>query len=290
MHTQFSTYSAVRPVLAHKNRVSDPSQFRFPVALENAFDQRGNIVPRTKLVVRKDTDEVLSNVSDRYRLITHEEVMKPVEAFTATIGKGDAEYYVEKNGAKLVATHTYKNVALSLPGHKMHGQSAASVGDTVALRTYSINSYNSTAPFEFQIGALVLRCLNGATAFDSLFSLRYRHIGVNKSNLLEFPDPKVVISAFERQGDQWKTWADLGVNSNQVKTLVEDGRRLQLLSMRSYNENKDYFERADTVWDLYNAFTYVITHSTRTQESGRLTRFDRLNGLFNHTFNSDLVA
>ena len=179
-----------------------------------------------------------------------------------------------------MATHTFKDIAITVPGHNMPGQKK--VGDTVALRTYSTNSYNTTTNFEFQLGAMVLRCLNGATAFDDLFHLRFKHVG---TEAIRFPKPELVIEAFQKQGRAWEAWAETEVTRPQLKMLVDDGFKLQLMSRRSYQENESYFTGADTVWDLYNSFTYVITHANKVRESGKINRFDRLNGLFNHTFN-----
>lgn len=255
--------------------------YRFPVALEPAYDRHGHEVPRTKLVVRQDTSDVLATVSDRYKLITHDEIMKPVHDFARILGKSSAQFSLEKNGAKLVATHTFRDIAITLPGHKMPGQKA--VGDVVALRTYATNSYNTTTPFEFQLGAMVLKCLNGATALNDLFRLRFKHVGDLRGGI-HFPKPEIVLEAFKKQGDIWSVWADQEVKQPQKTILVEEGVKLQLMSKRSYTENQDYFDRADTVWDIYNAFTYVITHSNKILESGKISRFDRLNGLFNHVF------
>lgn len=257
------------------------STYNFPVALEDAFDCRGNPVPKTKLVVRQDTHDTLSVVSDRYRLITHEEAMAPVAAFAKKLGKAEVAYSLEKNGARLVVTHTYRDVALKLPGHRMPGADRK-VGDVVALRTYATNSYNTTTPFEFQVGALVLKCLNGATVMDALFSLRFRHIG--EAQEITFPKPELVFDAFKKQGEIWAEWSDVPVRKTWIKSMVEQGFALQLMTKKSYQENVAYFDGADTVWDLYNAFTYVITHSKRARESGKLTRFDRLNALFSNEF------
>lgn len=253
------------------------NNYDFPVLLEDAYDSRGKIVPKTKLVVRKDTDDVLATVSDRYRLITHKEMMDPVHDFIKRFGQVETRYALDSNGAKLVATHTFKDIQINIPGHKMPGQ--RKVGDVINLRCYSINSYNATSLFEFRLGAMVLKCLNGATAFDGMFNLKFRH---TKNAVIDFPDPEVVVAAFEQQGNAWKTWANTEVKREQVKIMAEEGIKLQIMTKTHYEEAKTYFNGADTVWDLYNAFTYVITHNNKVKESGKLTRFDRVNALFNN--------
>ena len=71
---------------------------------------------------------------------------------------------------------------------------------------------------------------------------------------------------------------------------MEQGLKLQLMTRKAYQEKETYFTQADTVWDLYNAFTYVITHNEKIQESGRISRFDRLNALFNQGFGQEAQA
>lgn len=267
----------------------EKSDYRFPVALEPAFDSRGNEVPKTKLVVRQDNFKVLSAVSDRYRLIPHERVVEPIKDFVRILGRATAQYSVERDGARLVVTHTFKDIGLELPGHKMPGQ--AKKGDVVALRTYATNSYNTSTPFEFRFGAMVLRCLNGATAFDSLFGIKHRHIGNSFEDEIIFPKPEILVAAFHQQGDLWKAWAEKGFETRaQVAQIVEQGLKLQLMTRKAYQEKETYFTQADTVWDLYNAFTYVITHNEKIQESGRISRFDRLNALFNQGFGQEAQA
>jgi hypothetical protein len=263
------------------------ARYDFPAELEGAYDMRGNAVPHVRLVVRKDTDDVLAAVSDRYRLITHKEVMQPVEDFVRTVGKpSDERYVIEKNGARLVATHTFKDVALTLPGHRYHGASR-SLGDVVALRTHAINSYNSTTAFEFRLGSLVLRCLNGATSEESLFGLRFKHI---QSADIQFPSAAVLLKAFEKQGDIWKSWAEQGLTPTVKADVITKGKHLQLVTDRHLKDAAPYFDYSETVWDLFNAFTYVITHNGRVQESGKLNRYDRLNGLFNHVFANPVLV
>lgn len=253
------------------------SNYRFPVILEDAFDLRGKKVPRTKLVVRKDTDDVLSTVSERYNLIPHSVMKDHADDFMKTLGKYDESYLVEKNGARLVMTHTFRDIAINLPGHKLPGQ--AQVGDTVALRLFSRNSYNTTTPFEIQLGALVLRCLNGATAFDGMFSFKLKHSGVKE---IRFPNPDAVVAAFQKQGDAWKTWSNTEVTEGMRERVVAYGKRMQVLTDKAYEENESYFSGSETVWDLYNAVTYVVSHNKRIQESSRINRFNKVNDLFSY--------
>lgn len=257
------------------------TDYRFPVALEKAFTKDGIEIPRTRTIVRQDTKLPLSVVSDRYKLYTHEDVMNAVKPFVRELGQPETMFSLEKDGARLIATHTFRNHSIQLPrGH----DTERSIGDVVALRLHIINSYNRSTALEFKLGGMVLRCLNGMTLFEHLFHLSFRHLGEAWTG--ELPRPQTVVSAFSQAGEQWKRLAEASLTPRDQRKLVEDAVKLQILPKRSFEAERVRFERAETYWDLYNAFTYVYTHtSKRMQVSGKLTRGDKLNVLFNDHLN-----
>ena len=60
--------------------------YAFPVELQSVVAANGQLIPKTKAVVRKDTGLPLSVVSDRYHLFTHQEAVEKTEGFLKTFG------------------------------------------------------------------------------------------------------------------------------------------------------------------------------------------------------------
>lgn len=260
------------------------NKWDFPVSLGDVFTSTGVKVPRVKAVVRTDNDTPIAAVSDRYRLFTHREVQDTINPFIEALGKPVSHYFVERDGARLVAEHTFKNVMLDMPGHG----SDKSVGDKVALRINVINSYNSTTSLQIKLGAMVLKCLNGMSVFDELFDVRFRHLGEDWA--VQLPKPDLVMTAFREAGKTWDTWAHLELDSEMRSNILESAARLKLVSKRSFDKSRHDFDQSKTVWDLYNAFTYAITHaSSRVQQTGRLNRYDRLNLVFAHELDREVA-
>jgi len=254
--------------------------FDFPVSLQPIFTRSGVQVPRARAVVRDDLDRPMSVVSDRYSLYTHKEVMNAVQPFVRELGKSEVSYSLEKEGARLVATHTFKDVSIKVPtGHNNYDGTPRSVGDVIALQINVINSYNRSTSLEFELGGLVLRCLNGMTMFDEFFHLRYAHLAESWDRQL--PKPEVIMRALQKTEGKLQQWGEQDLDRYQREELVQTGIKLQLFPKRFVEKNIHRFNNAETVWDLYNAFTYVVTHgSVRMQQSGKLNRFDRVNRLF----------
>ena len=253
--------------------------YDFPVALRPVYDERHNEIPKFKSVTRTDNHRSLSIVSDRYKLIPHRQMVDAFEPFSRELGAHTTQFYQERDGARLVMEQTFRGVNFSIPGHNIPGQ-GRSTGDVVALKTYGINSYNTTTPLTLRVGCLVLRCLNGATAFESIFGLNIRHVGSGDPEI-NLPSPQAVIDVFNQTATVWQEWAGMSLLQRDRDYLFEEAINYGITNKRMYEKEKARFDLAETVWDAYNALTYVITHSTRRiQETSRLNRFDRLNLLF----------
>jgi hypothetical protein len=240
-------------------------------------------IPHHRVVRRMDTAKPLSVVSDKYRLIPHKELINAAEPFIAKLGKAEKKFTLERDGARLITEYTFKDNVITLPGHKMPGQAKA-VNDTVALRLYGINSYNTSTPFEMRLAAMVLRCLNGMTVDQRIFGVKFRHVGEMQDFVL--PSPDTVFGAFEQAGERWKKLADTGIERNQLAELIDLGKEASIVSEKTMKENTERFRSSETAWDAYNAFTYVMTNHKvgKIQESTRINRFDRLNELFDNYF------
>jgi len=254
---------------------SQETNYDFPVRLEKIYTAGGVEAPRVRAVVRADTAAPISVVSDQYKLITHADALHVTQGFMSRFGDVKPVYNLEKDGARLLATYTFKNQLITVP----------KVNDTVALRITVINSYDRATSLTYKIGAMVLRCLNGMTAPRGEFDLRFRHTTGLEDIVL--PEPDLVFDAFNAAGRSWQRMSEDEISPRKRSFIIEQAMSLQVVSKKSMVVNQAEYDSSTTMWALYNAFTYSITHQFRGQESGRLQRLDRLNSVFTH--NTDTV-
>lgn len=251
--------------------IETKGNYNFPVSLEKVYTAGGVEAPRVRAVVRGDTKTPISVVSDQYKLITHHEALSVTKGFMQRFGDVEPNYHVEKDGARMLATYTFKNHTIKVP----------KVDDVVALRITVINSYDRATSLNYKIGAMVLRCLNGMTVPKGFYELRFRHTtGLEDITL---PEPDLVFDGFRNAGKEWNALAEQDISSEKRDFIIDQALAMQIVSKQAFDQNKHEYRAATTMWALYNAFTYSITHQFRGQESGRLSRLDRLNTVFMHT-------
>lgn len=250
--------------------------YDFPVELQNAFLANGTTLPKNKVVVRTDTMKPISVVSSQYNLIKHREVMDAVGPYMRQFGEPTETISVEREGARVVATYDFRTKTVSGPKK----------GDVVGLRIHGVNSYDKSGAFLLKVGGLVLKCTNGMTILgqDALV-LSYRHTG--KHVEIKLPEPEFVWDQFVAGGKFWRTLEETGVEKDFKPKITEIVENRAILSARSLSDDsvKEQIHSAETAWDLYNAFTYGISHKTKlNNKTSEIVRQDKLNRLFKEAF------
>lgn len=245
------------------------SNFNFPVSLRPVFTAEGIEVPRVKAVVREDTKQPIANVSNRFKLITHAEVMEKAENFVRILGEPEVKYYPSSNGSILTAEYTYKELSEQV-----------AKGDFVGLRVYIQNAYNATRSLIFRVGALRLVCLNGMIAPKDVFSITARHTIDMKD--IEFPNPQQVLMGFQKMVKSCGELANIELSDDEVKTYAIRAVEENIVSEKALSAPRE----DNTAWGLYNQFTYHINHneSNKATQLGKLNRLDRVSRWFGETF------
>lgn len=254
--------------------VSVPSNvYNFPVKKVPLFTGEG-IQVKANAIIREDTKAAISVVSDQYEVFEHAKVLEKIEPFIKTFGDYEFRARTEKDGARALFSFTFKNNTIEVADRK--------VGDLIALRLTAINSYDSSTSLQFKVGGLRLVCDNGMIVNKGGFDLHFRH--TKQISEIEMPDPEVVMSLFKDEGKLWSEYAERDVTPKAADDIVEQAFKLNIISKKAYNDSIVEFSRVNTFWDLFNAFTYAITHnSSRVQDSAKYNRLDRLNALFRHS-------
>lgn len=247
------------------------NRYDFPVSLQPVFTEDGIEVPRVKAVIREDLNRPIATVSDRYHLMEHKTVVSEARKFVSLFGEPAAQYALGKEGATLVGTYTYKEVTKEVRK-----------GDVVGLRVIIENSYNASKSIAYKVGALRLKCLNGMVGCENIFSMRFRH---SKGTNVVFPEKEQIDHAFSYAVKGWAEYAKLDMDSNDYKLQAQNLVQSHLLPASWYEQN--YYlshNEEQTAWGLYNAATHYVTHKSKAQEVGKVSKLGRIDKWFNEAF------
>ncbi len=96
-------------------------EYDFPVELRTLHLADGTEVPMARAVYRPDEKKALSVVSNKYQLIRYRDQMDQVLPFLKKFGKVETSYALERDGARMLATHTFRDISIKVPGHKRPG-------------------------------------------------------------------------------------------------------------------------------------------------------------------------
>jgi hypothetical protein len=241
----------------------------FPVELQNIQLADGRVVSG-KAIVRTDTNQVLSVVSNRYRLVRYEEVLDKAESFVKQFGEPTREVHLSENGSKMAAVYTYKE-----------SNKEIMKDDIVGLRIYLRNSYTPGQSIQCKIGALRLKCLNGMVSSKSLFEYTINHTG--KEVELKFPEPVAVMDQYSTQVDFLKTLTQKKLTETEFNFLGEKAVEQGIVPSPALKENPDR-DLDYSAWKLYNQMTYYVNHAGKASPIGKIRSLDRIDRFFHSAF------
>jgi hypothetical protein len=249
--------------------------YAFPVELKPIAVIGGMAIPNMRAVVRTDTGVPLSTVSDRYHLFTHQEAVDATQGFLKTFGEFKEKTVLERTGQRFVRECTFQTQALKVKTPK--------VDEVAHFRLSIVNSYDCKSSLRINIGAMVLRCLNGMTVPGGELDLSFRHTGSIRN--LELPEPDTVLKLFGKAGETWNNWADERLNGQQRDSILESSIKMQVIGPRLLEKHRTELEPDTstdiTFWEYFNNFTRILTHEMpKVQLTKKFTRMDRLNTVF----------
>ncbi len=135
-----------------------------PVASESLSFGEGLPVEGHKAIVNPDSGHVYDIVSDKYKLVKHEEVIENVEEVLVKdnqMGPWDKSTIFYQEGARMRTT--YKFPGVSLPVQK---------GDYVNPTIEVLNSYDRSIRHIIMLGAFRLVCTNGMVVGKKFMQFR----------------------------------------------------------------------------------------------------------------------
>lgn len=220
-----------------------------------------------------DTNEIIADVSNKYKLVSHEHIFDRVSDYMKTFGDFDVTYSQEKKGAKYLATYQFKDIGKDVV-----------VGDTVGLKIVAANSYDGKSSISLQVMGLRLKCLNGMAIGERWFSANYRHSSTHVTDsgelkIFDLPKTEDVIAQFNKELERFAKLKNIEVVDNSSVLDVSRFLIANNVLPERYLENIPGLEEMN-YWGIYNQVTDYITHTDKSQLSTKVRKLTKLNEIF----------
>ena len=227
-----------------------------------------NMSTEHKFIVRKDTNEVISCMTNDYKLVTNEEVFEKANDYICNLNGILSEAQTFKDGA----VTQYKWV---FPDFPIDVGRLRDAKDIVYPSVDIINSYNGTVALTTMAGHWRLVCTNGAIIGVIIQKGKTRHLnGMMDIIKLEKNIKESVDSVHSHFGH-------FAAHLQEKKfKLVTDLPKIMSFfphEQGDYIVQKILSEKPTNWWDLYNIITNVFTH--HSSRSHRTVR-EREGGIF----------
>ena len=226
----------------------------FPIVTKPVYygkDDAYEPIPHRLAVIRADTGQTLSVVSDRYTLIPHQDVLDAVEQAIKPLDLGPVPrgIYVDRQGARMRAI--FKFPALARPVLN---------GDDICPCLKIQNTYDGTSRIAIHIGAFRFVCTNLAVGGGGVFAGGFMSIHAGEIPLEEIANQaSSFLGSFEKIVETYREWSQEWLEWGSMAKVLEG------IAKRHANRIVEVFaSRKPTVYEAYNAATYYATHQTRS--------------------------
>ena len=197
-----------------------------------------------KFIVREDTEQVLSCMSNEYKLVTNQEVFEKssevIKEFEGTL----TETKIFGNGARARWRYRFPQT-IKVGEDDMHPEIIMG------------NSYDGTSQVYMMMGAYRLVCSNGMIIGVTFGKFNNRHSVYNPNvKQLDTVLPDMIRTAITAIENDLPELQNIKLNPSDVSKIVE------LFPEQSIENLVQYLltHKPDTYWDLLNACTWMSTH------------------------------
>lgn len=231
-------------------------------------------LPNRLAVVRQDTGAVLGIVSDRYTLLTHQDLLDVFERAISSIDAGPVPsgIYVDRNGARMRAI--FKFPALARPIRS---------NDEICPCLQIANTYDGTSRIKVTVGAFRFVCTNLAVGGGGAFASGFVsvHVGVIEVEQVarQLTD---YLSRFELIVETYRQWLEIPIQPDALPKLLAP------LGKRHHDKILEMRTSAGNVYEVYNASTHYATHRTRSFRTA-FRLLDQINQEFQKAFPTQAV-
>ena len=199
-----------------------------------------------KFIMREDTGQILSCMTDSYKLVENQVINKA------------SEKVIKKNGGRIKEVQTFGNGARSMvkwefPKHKV------TIGKQDELTPEIVwqNSYDGTVGLNIIAGAFRLICLNGAIIGVIATKYRNKHSIYNVSlNDIEPVIDETINKTKMIMKEEFPLLHDTKVRDRHILKML----KLFPLTSSEYITQTLIDSKPQNLWDLFNVATNVTTH------------------------------
>lgn len=243
----------------------------FPVEKKPIY-HAGKQTTKSK-IVRTDSNKVISVVSNDYLLIPNRLIIDGIMKEFHGLLDISHDGYMKK---KLFTNERYSSFELPLNFKAIE----VAVGDAIGATLRVENSYDTTKALTVSVNALRLVCSNGMTVNKEIFSSKVKHIGdLSPEDVVSDMINKVserAESSFNFLGEKMSQMTEKFLTPKMKEEFVEILSKQPAYIVKAIlaqmQENKP-----ETLWDLYNCVTFVMTHKAKPGRFNTLKIEDEIN-------------
>lgn len=258
------------------------------VTAEKIFLSDGNPIEGKRAIVLSDTGKAISVVSDRYKVVSNEEVMtatlKAIETAKLDTTDATASVSFSNHGARTM-------VRIMLPAYSVLTNTA----NETKMEIVTLNSYDGAWKYSSRAGGIRMACLNGQVMGKMIGSYSQFH---NQSLNIERGAENLVrmIGDFSQSQDWFLAMMKRSATVDDVRRL---GAKLLNVPTVQFEESRagkrilasyDAYARemGANAYAVYNTFTDFITHRTRHKTSVAKSRLYDENAFASKVLDSEL--
>lgn len=272
-----SIVTHINPLFSYTYGTADFEVSKKPMFFKELGHEDRLIRTNKYAIVRDDNNKPVGYCGDRYKLVSHKEMIDNQRTIIARSGldiEGIQETIVtDATGAKCYITHV-------LPKHEI----TTPDGDVAALSFLGVNSYDGTFAFILSVGARQSACMNGQV-FTSGASTIYK---ARHSNSLDIKHAAAVVGnsveILEKEQHLWHKWYHTAMDHGEATEFIKDvagmdkDKIYHSLHEMQRNSTFNYLFLAwhryskklgKNKWALYNALTDWSTHSNAGRASAQ---------------------
>ena len=222
-------------------------------------------IPKRKVIIREDNNNILGVVSSKYGLLKHEDVINAFEQALVGI-EHQRMIKLNESGSSMFATFKLDNI-----------KGEVEKGDFVSLQFVVKNSYDGSNALQVILGAFRLVCSNGLIVGKQLFTYSQRHIGSGSEIQITILKEKInfLIAQFHNTIPLLSQMTEKKIDSNLIGMF---DNKIILLPKYLLLKAKEQYDKEEkkTVWTYYNSLTQAITHNMKKESPSMILEYGKI--------------
>jgi len=210
-----------------------------------------------KFIVREDTGEILSCMTDDYRLVSNTQLIDTALPVLEKEGAELREVSVFSEGRRTLWRFTFPNVKVKVDK-----------GDLLNPEVVIINSYDGTAEIKATGGAYRMICSNGLIIGTIISMTKNKHSIWNKN--IDSIEESILNTIKSTKSVMVESFPKLIETKIKRKKDIESV--IKMLPSYTMETLTQYLisHNPKTYWDLLNALTYISTHHMKRDRGATL--------------------